>query len=387
MGHQSLHSHVRGVARLLEERSKPNQGDLPLEHLEVAEQVAEAVFDEAQDEPITVGGDADLATQLLNHPGATLTIFFLHALWIRQDADDLSSLPEEYRDRFSAILESEHRAAQAGKMILGSRIGFLHHLDPGWAREHLLPLFGWTDEEKARSVWTGLLFMGQSVNPALAQEMREESRKAFSEVAGESDDFRRRFAGFIASLAVSDAVDPLEEGWLSQYLADAEEDRVRWANQMRNRLRKLDSNRVEEVWNDWLRDFWRLRLDGKPPLTAEEEAAALEWIPALEPVIREAVELYCQGPAPRFGQHTQLLFSIKNQNVGQQHPQAITRLLLFSLGEGEGLRWSTHFVPDIVEQIASAENCPEEDFHSLTELCVERGYIEAGEVGELLNEC
>lgn len=230
--------------------------------------------------------------------------------------------------------------------------------------------------------------MRRSFSPAVAQEMKAAIRSAFSEVVNESDELRLQFAGFVASLAISDAIDPLEEGWLLQYLDEASEDRVDWASGLATHLRQSESDRIEYVWNDWLREYWGLRLDGKPSLTAEEEAAVLEWIPLLEPVIQEAVELFCLGPAPRFGRHTRLFYSIEDQNLGQQQPQEITHLLLFTLDEGEGLRsWNTHFVPDIIEQIASAENCPEEDFQSLMELSVERGYIEADNVDELLDEC
>lgn len=386
--HPAVHSHANGLASLLEQRSKPDTGDLPFEHLNTAERIADLVYEESRDEPITVGGDADLATKLLNHPGASLAFFYVYALWTRNDVEGLTALPEAYRDRFEKILREENRAAWAGQMVLGSRLSFLHHVAEEWILDNLLPLFEWDEEGIGRRVWTGLLFMGQSLSPALAQGMKEVSRNAFSQTPEESDDFRGQFAGFVASLSLSDAIDPLEEQWLSQYLVDAEEDRIRWANRFSTLLGRLESDRVEQVWHDWLREFWELRLDGKPPLTAEEEAAMIEWVPALEPVIEKAVAFAREGETPRFGKHTRLFYSLGDKELGQQHPRSITHLLDFVLREGEGLRrWNTHFVPEILEDIASTEDCPLEEFERLVDRCVELGLIGSDKGRELIEQC
>jgi hypothetical protein len=388
--HPGVHSHATGLASLLEQRSKPDTGDLPFEHLNTAERIADFVYEESRHEPITVGGDADLAIKLRNHPGASLAFFSVYALWTRNDVEGLTALPEAYQDRFEKILREENRAAWAGQMVLGSRLSFLHHLAEDWTLGNLLPLFEWNEEGIGRRVWTGLLFMGQSLSPALAQEIKEASRNAFSQASEESDDFPDRFAGFIATLSLSDAIDPLEEQWLTRYLVDAEEDRVLWAKKMRNRLGRFEPDRIQKVWGDWLREYWELRLDGKPPLTSREVGAMVEWIPSLEAVVDEAVALACDdgAPSPTFGQHTQFFHELKEQRFGRHHPRTVVSLLLFVLQEGEVERWrASHYLPEIAEDIADSDDCPSDAFQTLVDLMVELGYLQAEEGDDLIEQC
>jgi len=383
-----LQSHSNGLSSLLEQRSKPDTGDLPLSHLYTAEGIADIVYAESRDEPITVGGDARLSEKLLNHPGASLAFFYIYTLWSRNEEEELSGLPEEYRQRFSNILNEDNRAAHAGQMVLGARLSFLHHIDEDWALDTLLPHFGWDVEALARRVWTGLLYMGQSFSPALAQEMKETSRNAFSHIAEEPEDFRNRLAGFVASLSLSDAIDPLEGKWLLQYLDDAEQDRVRWAHQMKRRLGQLEEERVRQIWKSWLKEYWELRLDGKPSLTAEEAAAMIEWTPALEPVIGEAVMLISEGPAPDFGQHSRFFLEMEDQEFGNRYPSQITELLTFILQEAESLsRDALHYRPNILEHIATTEDCPSDEFEELVDLALERFPLERETAEGLTEQC
>jgi hypothetical protein len=387
--HSALHSHVNGMVKLLEQRSKPSEGDLPTNQLDAAEKIADSVFKEARDAPIAVGGDANFATRLLNHPGASIFLFYVYALWRRHDEGDLAGLPEEYQDRFGSVLTETRRAAQAGQMILGARISFLYRLDEQWTLDNLLPHFGWKKERTGRTIWTGRLFMGQSLTPALAQEIKEISRGAFSEITDQPEEFRNRFAHFVASLSVSDAIDPLEDGWLGKYLVEIEEvDLVHWAGQILNNLRSSDPDRVDQIWQDWLREYWALRLDGKPSLTSKEAAAMIEWIPVLEPVIDGAVDLVCQGPSPQFSQRTSLFFSLDEKDFGRRHPRAATRLLHFVLGEGEELRrWNAHHVPGVLDDIASSDDCPSEGLRDLVDLGIERGYLDPDQGSHLVERC
>lgn len=383
-----LHSHTNGLASLLEQRSKPDTGDLPLSHLDTAEGIADAVYAESRGKPITVGGDARLSDQLLNHPGASLAFFYIYALWNRNEERDISGLPEEYQERFETILDENNRAAQAGQMVLGARLSFLHHIDEDWVLDTLLPHFGWEIEGLGRRVWTGLLYMGQSLPPALAQEMKETSRNAFPYISEESEDFRNRLAGFVASLSLSDAIDPLEEKWLQKYLDDAEQDRVRWANQMRRRLGQLEEIRVGQVWKSWLEEYWELRLDGKPPLTAEEAAAMIEWMPALEPLIGEVVTLICEGPAPDFQPHSGFFLEMEDQEFGNRHPSQITALLTFILEEVESLGMGAqHYGPNILEDIARSEDCPSEQFDELVDLALGRFPLDPDTAEDLTEQC
>jgi len=384
----TLHSHATGIGRLLEKRASPEGGDLPFSELDTAERIADSVAEEAREKPSTVGGGADLRIKLLNHPGASITIFYVYALWMRANEEGLNRLPDGYRERLNAILSDEHLAAQAGQMVLGSRVQFFYNIDPEWTLERLLPYFSWDEEGVGRRVWIGHLFTGLPLGPGLAEVMKEACRSTFSRVTGESEEFRRRFAKLVAGLATSDAIDPMEGGWLPQYLAEAKEDRVRWANEMATILRDSDPARVEQIWNDWLRDYWRLRLDGKPSLTPKEIGRMVNWLPDLEPVLDEAVEMVIQGQPPEWERTPTVFYRTDDTSLGRAKPEAVTQLLQFLLRSAENFQSVPHrFVSSTLHDIASTEDCPQEGFENLVDRAVELQYIDLDEGDDLIQRC
>ena len=103
--------------------------------------------------------------------------------------------------------------------------------------------------------------------------------RRFPPLRNESNDMLRRFCGHLAGIAIYALVHPLEEGWLLRFLSSVEaKARATWASQMRSGIRNLDDAAKPNLWQRWLRAYWRGRLQGMPvALDSDESGEMLQW--------------------------------------------------------------------------------------------------------------
>jgi hypothetical protein len=384
-----LHNHSRGIGQLLEKRSEPGSGDLPEPLLPRAERIADALLCWAAADPSPVSG-GDWATQLLNHSGTSLTRFFLHSLFHRYRASKNGEflLTQEDKKRFENLLARSDIAAQAGQMITGSRLDALYALDEEWTLDRLIPNFGWCDGNAGNTVWLGLLRMGRNVSPSLAQQLQPVSRSTFPRIACASDELAKRFTEFVADLAVSGAVDPMEDNWLAKFMIDVPQRRIQWANRLRILLGRLDPDRTDEIWTEWLEAYWTQRIDGKPQLTPLEVGAMMAWVPYLGAKARQAVNLLERGPAPELDRHAEFFFRFDDDGFASRFPRLSTRLLRFSLHSSAEYSASvSNDVSSILTSISEEDGCPDDTYAELVDRAIELNFIDAGTGQNLIDNC
>lgn len=96
-------------------------------------------------------------TWAINHPVGDLT----HALFLllfRGPVGLDSGLPESLSTRLAAIIGSEKSSAQAGRVMIASRLFPLHFADPSWAKRHVVPCLDWERGGVALGCWQGYLW-------------------------------------------------------------------------------------------------------------------------------------------------------------------------------------------------------------------------------------
>ena len=124
--------------------------------------------------------------------------------------------------------------------------------------------FDWdSDEKKAALAWQGYLTSGPR-NDALLTHLVPLYRETMSRVdaLGEVKD---RFAMHVADIAVFGLADPMEKGWLQEFIARAGlESRIAWVRRISFLLRSLDGDAKADLWERWLGAYWRGRQDGIP---------------------------------------------------------------------------------------------------------------------------
>lgn len=68
-----------------------------------------------------------------------------------------SGLPVEFRTRFETLAGAEKALGFLGRASLAANIRYLHHVDPEWAEQHLVPWFDWGHPADSEACWSNAL--------------------------------------------------------------------------------------------------------------------------------------------------------------------------------------------------------------------------------------
>jgi hypothetical protein len=89
--------------------------------------------------------------------------------------------------------------------------------------------------------------------------------KHLQEVATASDERSRMFCDHLSSVAVFGAIDPVDNGWLDEFLTrSALREKMHWAGGVTQVLREADNQAKESVWNRWIKRYLRRRVQATP---------------------------------------------------------------------------------------------------------------------------
>jgi hypothetical protein len=120
------------------------------------------------------------------------------------------------------------------------------------------------------------------------------------EITGASNDRSHMFCGHLAGFAVFGSIDPIENGWLDEFLTrSAHREHMHCVGSVTQVLREADDQAKESAWDRWIERYLRRRVQANPiPLDSEESGAMCEWPLILHSHYAEIVELLLTGPAP-----------------------------------------------------------------------------------------
>ena len=315
-------------------------------------------------------GLGDWLTIAINHPGGTTAIFLLHLISTienLQHADEILALRSWCFNQCEAMLSNNNRFDVAGSIVLAGNLSFLLAVDSEWTARWVIPRFCWSsDVETARRAWHGYLQSGiwneRSFEPLLPYLC-----ETFDRLADQLEEdvsrttVREAFDSLLSFQAVYGAKNPMETGWLAEFVADApEEDRVRFATNVRTQIAQLDDTALTELWRTWLHSYWEQRLDGAPrPLSRCEAIAMVEWLPFMVRAIPEALEI-TRRMAPvtlTAGDHLDMFHNMIEQGVPTKDPMAALSLISFLL-RSDSVRlesWNCAEAVEILQSIGQPE--------------------------------
>ena len=123
------------------------------------------------------------------------------------------------------------------------------------------------------------------------------------EIAAASDERSRMFCSHLAGFAVFGAIDPVDNGWLVEFLTRSHHrERMGWLGSVTQILREADDHTKEAkeaAWERWMERYLRLRITDIPvALGAEESGAMCEWVVVLKSHYVEILQLLLSGPSP-----------------------------------------------------------------------------------------
>lgn len=274
--------------------------------------------------------DSKLATETLI--ADTLALFWLSgfSLWRKQQNPVPTALSGEYHQVLSSIVQNQKLPGRRVRTVLASQFSFLLAVDEVWTRENLLPLFdpknGIADFQAA---WDGFLF-GVRLNPTVAEVMADLFLKAVewidSNLADQRDQFIRYYTDMLVYFVQED---PLDKWIPALFQYGDREARQDFAFNLSHRLQDMDETAQKELWQRWLKQYWKNRLQGVPAaLESGEIRNMLNWLPHLKAVFPEAVDLAVQMQEDQL-ENCWVIDRLDENNLPQHHPEAVAKLLIY----------------------------------------------------------
>ena len=290
-----------------------------------------------------------------SHPVWELANFWLSgfSLWLKHQDPRSTVLSGEYRAALLDIIGDRSLTGKLGRTILTSDFAFLLAVDEAWTREYLLPLFD-PDSDDFQAAWSGFLTGGRLI-PVVAEVMTDPFLKAVEEIGSDLFNQRYRFIEYYVHMLVYFVGDPIDK-WIPKLFrhGDSQETKTYFAEEIGSHLQNMAEVERQELWQRWLKRYWKNRLQGIPAgaLSSGEIAQMLNWLPHLTVVFPEAVDLAVQMPEGTLrGCRVIDELSIDDENeLGQTYPESVAKLLIY-LWEYDLPGHSWHSARDLIGQL------------------------------------
>ena len=320
------------VAIVLFALVKNDNKPCPPNLLSRANQIARTLWQNIGQEKV-LSEQLDWATKAINHPAGFLARFWLKSLSLWQKGQNLMPhmLDGEYNSALSSIVQNKNIAGRLGRCVLAGHFSFLLDTDEKWTKENLLPLFKKSaDEEDYHAAWSGFL-KWRSISPSIVELLEPQFLDAVGRI--KKDDphgtLREIFINTYTGILVCFAKDPINR-WIPGFFKNADEaDKRSFAFQIKLYLARMDEAQQEELWLGWLKQYWENRLDGIPsPLESEETNHMLAWLPHLNKLFPEAVDLAIQMPYGSLERNS-IVHKLNESDLWQHYPEAVAKLLIY----------------------------------------------------------
>jgi Domain of unknown function (DUF4020) len=161
------------------------------------------------------------------------------------------------------------------------------------------------------------------------------------------------FCSHLAGLAVFGAIDPLDSGWLDEFLTRAHNrERMHWVGSVTDILRDADDQAKESAWDRWIRRYLEARVQSNPiALDADESGAMCEWVLVLESHYAEILELLLAGPAPN-SKRGMFYYRLQEAGLLDRAPALTARFLTALLSQEDGQQlWDLEQVHTMVSDL------------------------------------
>ena len=365
--------HVRTVAETLTLLVKEGNLSHSSGLLSKANQIAIKAWDNI-DETESIVPMEDWYGRAINHPAGILAQFWMHSIssWYNQQDQQPAGISEEHLGFMNQIIEEETPAGRLGKSAIARQFGFLTAVDQKWVIGHLVPLFGSKNKEDRVAVWQSLLYDG--INPGVAEILEDPFLSALAdmnELFPPETKSRDLFIRHLTELLTFFVDQPLDS-WIPTFFDKAGvDDRKKFAWNIEDILRHMETGPNRDLWDRWLRKYWKNRLQGTPASLGPSEAGAmLGWLPYLHDLFPEAVDLTVQTTDLHL-EHGSIIHSLKSTGTGESYTEATAKLLVYLSGQ-DLPTWAWHGGRELIENLINGD-ISEDLRHRLREILAKLG--------------
>lgn len=274
--------------------------------------------------------ETDWLSMAINRPAGLLVEFWIKGLSLRLQGKhgDERTLPIDYREWFTAVVQDKTIVGGMGRSMLASQIVFLFALDEEWTHRHIIPLFSSPDSNKFKQTWDGFLVWGQ-LNNLLIEVLQPAFLSALQRLDADLAENRRRFIKSFTALVVLHVDDPTVHLLPALFESASLEDRNNFASQLKFFLQNMAESTRQNLWERWLRRYWQNRLQSVPRRLEETEAKImLEWLPHLGELFPQGVSLAVSAQISQID-HTSLIYKMQKSDLVTRFPMKTAELLVF----------------------------------------------------------
>lgn len=323
--------HAYEIAVLLYALVKDGGKPFALELLDEANAIALPVWknlEADEDEEID-----DWLSHAINRPAGILIEFWINglSLLLQGKTGDERTLPENYRQWFTLVVQNESSKGGMGRSVLASQTAFLFGLDESWTRLHLITLFCEEDRNKFAQAWDGFLVWGR-LYPALTEALIPAFLGAIPRIGTDLLGRQSQFVEFFTALSVLHVKDPTSELLPALFKHGSVEDRVHFASHLGYFLDRMQPSAKQQLWDEWLYRYWKNRLQSVPAVLDEAEVRVmLDWLPHLGDLFPDAVALAIRSPGIRL-EHSPMLYELRESDLVTRYPKGTAELLMYLCG-------------------------------------------------------
>jgi hypothetical protein len=325
----------REIANLLSEGAKEGPKSIPDGLLDQAMQLSRLLWLACKQEaepkkPVNV---PDWLMRAINDPAGMLALFWVHTLANRRKeaADKWQGIQGDLKNFFEDLLSGDTYSDSMVRVIFASQLTFFFASDEVWTKQHLLPIFDWQQKgDSAIQALQGFLAWGRQTD-ALLPQLLPLYLKVFPHMA-ELGKSRDRFNEYLAGAACFSSINPLQSGWLREFLLKTELlDRLSLARSISNMLRGMQDDARKAVWDNWMCQYWEGRVNGVPvTFEVEELGVMVEWTPFLGPAFPGAVQLIRESP--KFKLNNSFVYrELDESEIPHKYPADTAKLLIVLL--------------------------------------------------------
>jgi hypothetical protein len=254
----------------------------------------------------------DWLTSAINHEGGWIGEFWVHyCSHLRQKAGTgWKGIPATLRSKMDDALKGKSRVKVYARIVITQWMSYIFAWDKDFAVDNFLPLLDWQrDAIVAQQTWSVLLNYRQGTSVELEQQMlpyyRQSAERLTAMLKGTTEKTEQfsehtlhNLGHYLAGLAIWVVPNPVQTGFFRDFLPPLPEKvRGSLAQGIGNFLKPMPSEKAEEIWNTWLREYLDSRLIGVPvALSFEETKAIAEWCLYLGNAFPEVVKRILQMP-------------------------------------------------------------------------------------------
>lgn len=314
----------------------------------------------------------DAATEALNGWPGILTNFWIHlASQLRQadgdpDAPSVGSALRDIEGMLEGIAADSLVSLAGPRAAIGGELAFLFGAFPDVIAGQVFPVMAEHDEV-ARQFWEGYLYHPR-VNLGMIERGFADTLLRFAPVAhrlpGRLNDQFLSVALAIAHAKHHAREDPV--AYLTALSRAIEpESAASLISALDRSLDREDTSANDRAWDEWLGTFIDLLGSGRAVRVNPSdwcECGAL--VVSMDERFPAAVQTFVKYPA-RLGQHSHVLYRLKQSNHPEQHPEACIALLLHLLQDVAQLSWHGHFLGELALRLRASARV--ERFRELVE--------------------